>query len=198
MAGGAVFIYHGGASAQEGATTLPDISSVPPDLVVPPVSTLPPGPGKRVRRTLPGYEHTDVHHTLYLPLDWQPGKKYPMLVEYPGNGPYRSPYGDYSSGDVEDCNLGYGISGGQGFVWMTLPFIDPTHKKNQLWWWGDVGATLEPLQVQRPAYAESIWCTAKRAKADDALSVDGAAPGMRTGKRPHGVDELGKRPFPSR
>ena len=119
-----------------------DIRSVKSDLVVPPVSLGPPAPGKRVRQALPPYEHTDVHHTLYLPRDRQPGRKYPVLVEYPGNGPYRSPYGDYSSGDVEGCDLGYGISGGQGFVWIGLPFIDSAHRGNQRWWWGDVGATL--------------------------------------------------------
>lgn len=101
----AIFALPVMANALEDTSAMADIRSVKSDLVVPPVSLGPPAPGKRVRQALPPYEHTDVHHTLYLPRDWQPGRKYPVLVEYPGNGPYRSPYGDYSSGDVEGCDL---------------------------------------------------------------------------------------------
>jgi len=143
LSAGAALAIPGRAGASQDAENFPDIHSVQPDLVVPPVSTLPPGPGRRVVRTLPGYEHTDVHHLLYLPVDWQPGKVYPMLVDYPGNGNYHSPYGDVSTGEVEGCNLGYGISGGQGFIWIAMPFVDPQHKSNQRMWWGDVDATLD-------------------------------------------------------
>ena len=121
---------------------LPDIRSVPPDLIVPDAEDGPPRAGRRVRRTLSEYQGTEVHHTLYLPTDWQPGRRYPVLIEYPGNGPYTSPCGDVSSGEVEGCKLGYGISGGRGFVWAALPCVDPSHRRNQLWWWGDVDATL--------------------------------------------------------
>ena len=130
------------AASNAPSVAFPDIRSVPPDLVVPALSHQSPGPGRRVRRTLSAYAHTDVHHTLYLPVDWEPGRKYPVLVEYPGNGPYHSPYGDYSSGEVGGCNMGYGISGGRGFVWMALPFISPADKTNERSWWGDVNATL--------------------------------------------------------
>ena len=43
----------------------------------------------------------------YLPVDWKPGRRrrYPVIVEYGGNGPYRSQYGDYSSGMVEGGNI---------------------------------------------------------------------------------------------
>ena len=122
---------------------LSDIRSVPMDLRPPAVENGPPSPGRRVRQVLAAYADTAVHHILYLPTDWQPHGKYPVLVEYPGNGPYTSPYGDFSSGDVDGCNLGYGISAGQRFIWITLPFIDPSGQRNQLWWWGDVQTTLE-------------------------------------------------------
>jgi len=46
------------------------------------------------------------------------------------------------------------------------------------------------LQVRRLAHAARLWCTAKRARADNALSVGGTEPGMRAGKRPQGLDEL--------
>jgi hypothetical protein len=128
---------------RSGPAELPDIRSVPVDLSVPPVVDGFPAPGRRVRQSLPEYASTAIHHTLYLPVDWQRDKKFPVLVEYAGNGPYTSPYGDYSSGNVDGCKLGYGISAGQRFIWVALPFIDPSGQKNQLWWWGDIPATLE-------------------------------------------------------
>lgn len=127
----------------EAINALPDITSVPPDLTMPPMEIGAPAPGKRVRQTLAEYAGTEVHHALYLPTDWVPGKIYPIIVEYSGNGPFTSRYGDYSSGDVDGSKLGYGITGGHGFLWLTLPCVDMTHTKNQLWWWGDVEATLD-------------------------------------------------------
>ncbi|MCL2659145.1 MAG: hypothetical protein FWD64_01320, partial [Acidobacteriaceae bacterium] len=124
------------------STGFPDVRSIAADLTTPPAIAAAPSPGVRARRALAAYAGTEVHHTLYLPSDWKPGKKYPVLVEYPGNGPYTSPCGDSSSGDVEDCNLGYGISAGQRFLWLALPFIDSSGKRNQRWWWGDVAATV--------------------------------------------------------
>jgi hypothetical protein len=126
-----------------GQSTYPDISSVPPDLTVPPIELGPPGPGKRVRQVLAEYKGTEIHHALYLPIDWRSGASYPVIVEYSGNGPFTSPYGDYSSGDVDGSKLGYGITGGRGFLWLTLPCINANHTANQLWWWGDVDATLD-------------------------------------------------------
>lgn len=71
-------MFQGRVNASDGAAALPDIRSVQPDLAVPEISLLPPGAGSRVRRTLPACEQTDVHHTLYLPVDWHPGKRYPI------------------------------------------------------------------------------------------------------------------------
>jgi predicted esterase len=120
-----------------------DIRSIEPELEVPPVSDGPPAPGKRVRQTAPDYRGTEVHHLLYLPTDWQPGKRYPVLVEYAGNGPYRNDYGDISTGEVEGSKLGYGISAGKCFLWLCLPYVNVKEKKNQRQWWGDVPATLD-------------------------------------------------------
>jgi hypothetical protein len=121
----------------------PDLSSVAPDLTTPPMITGIPVPGRRVRQVAPGYEGAGVYHALYLPEDWQPGRRYPVIVEYAGNGPYRSEYGDFSPGTVEGSNLGYGISGGKGFIWVCMPYVNTTDKRNQLWWWGDVQATVD-------------------------------------------------------
>ena len=92
-----------------------------------------PAAGKRVSVTAPEYVGTDVYHTLYLPTDWVPGGKYPVIVEYPPNQ-----YGDMFDGTVDDTQLGFYQSGGEGFIWVTMPFIitwtDPP--QNATTWWG--------------------------------------------------------------
>jgi len=124
------------------AAELPDLRVIQPDLVTPPIALGDPAPGKRVRQVLAEYAGTDVHHALYLPTDWQPGGRYPVIVEYAGNGPYQNKYGDTCTGKVEDCNLGYGLCGGQGFVWACLPYVSKDHRQNQLQWWGGTEATV--------------------------------------------------------
>ncbi len=128
----------------------PDIRTVPQDLTTPRMTEEAPAPGKRVRQVASEYKGTKVYHTLYLPADWGKGKRYPVVVEYAGNGPYRNKYGDACTGKVEDCNLGYGISGGKGFIWVCLPYISKDHKRNQLQWWGDVKATVEYCKTVIP------------------------------------------------
>lgn len=51
-----------------------------------------------------------------------------MIVEYTGN---KFPPGQ-GSGEVKDANLGYGMSGGQGFIWVTMPYIEVGRKSNGL------------------------------------------------------------------
>lgn len=122
---------------------LPDLSTVAPDLQTPPVTDGAPAPGKRVRGVLPTWAGTEVHHALYLPTDWAPQRRFPVIVEYAGNGPYSNAYGDTSTGKVEGSNLGYGITAGKGFLWLCLPYVDSLNKRNQTQWWGDVEATVE-------------------------------------------------------
>jgi hypothetical protein len=140
---GIAALLAGWAGAAETIGTLPDLSSVPPDLTVPVAQDGSPAPGVRVRQTAAGWESTAVHHTLHLPADWEPGRKFPILVEYAGNGGYRNAFGDVSDGTVEGCRLGYGISGGRGFLWLCLPFVEtgPAGPRNAVTWWGDVAAT---------------------------------------------------------
>jgi hypothetical protein len=118
-----------------------DISSVPADLVTPSMTDEAPAPGKRVKQIAPEYKGSEVYHALYLPIDWRPGERYPVLVEYAGNGPYSNDYGDVSRGNVEGSNLGFGISAGKGFIWLCLPYVNSQEKKNQRQWWGDPDAT---------------------------------------------------------
>jgi hypothetical protein len=105
---------------------------------VPEMEQRDPGPGHRVRVTAPEYQGTDVHHALYLPPDWKPGRTYPVIVEYSGNF---FPAGG-GSGEVADSSLGYGLSAGR-FIWVVLPFINKDRTKNEVQWWGDEAATVE-------------------------------------------------------
>lgn len=132
------------------AKDLPDIGETPQDLQTPAMEQADPAPGKRVRAAAPGYRETDVYHSLYLPTDWKKGKEYPVIVEYAGNGPYKNGNGDICTGNVEDCNLGYGISGGNGFIWICLPYISKDLKHNQRQWWGDLAATVEYCKTVVP------------------------------------------------
>ena len=118
-----------------------DLYSLPPDLTVPPMSDGPPRPGRRVRHQLPGYRNTDIHHSLYLPEDWNKQHRYPLLVEYAGNGGYLNSFGDQCSGMVADSVLGYGIGAGRRFLWLCLPFV-VANRLNAITWWGDVSATV--------------------------------------------------------
>lgn len=94
--------------------------------------------------TLDGYDTRAVYHTLYLPTDWQPGKKFPVIFEYAGNGGFSNRFGDACTGRPEGCNLGYGASGGSNFIWVCLPYVTVTNgqKELALKWWGDVEETV--------------------------------------------------------
>ena len=111
--------------------------NVKPDLTTPPATAHAPAPGKRVRQVNKNYVTTQVHHLLYLPTDWVKGKKYPVIVEYAGNQFKSSP------GTVEGSSLGYGISGGEGVIWLCLPFISKDHSRNEVTWWGGVDASVD-------------------------------------------------------
>lgn len=71
---------------------------------------------------------------------------YPVIVEYagnkfsPGNG----------TGEVEQTNLGYGMSGGRGYLWVTIPYVEKGGQGNTVTWWGDKRATNEYCKVNLP------------------------------------------------
>src|SRR3954463_7270836 len=98
--------------AKAAAAELPDISTVPPDLTVPEMTDGPPAPGLRVRHTTAGWEKTEIYGALYLPPEWQPGGRIPVLVEWAGNGGYKNAFGDISTGRPEGSKLGYGLTEG--------------------------------------------------------------------------------------
>lgn len=125
------------------ADELPDITTVPEDLQVPAISEAAPAAGLRVRRTSAGWAGTAVHHTLYLPTNWKPGGKFPVLVEYAGNGGFKNKFGDTCDGTVEGGNLSYGISGGRDYICIGMPYVkvDGGRKENAVQWWGDADET---------------------------------------------------------
>jgi hypothetical protein len=133
------------------ATCTPDLRSVPADLIRPPMRTdlSEPVAGSRVKQTHPAFAHTAAYHALYLPPQWKKdGKaKLPVLVEYSGNGPWKGSPGvgdghwadpDVSTGRPEDQNMGYGVSGGQGFIWISMPLLTadlgPSTNVSTYWW----------------------------------------------------------------
>jgi hypothetical protein len=100
-----------------------------------------PGAGRRAR--VRSVDAPEIYHVLYLPTDWRPGRRYPVIVEYAGNGNYRNSYGDVSLGVPEWSNLGFGLSGGVGYLWLCLPYVDAVGRRNQTLWWGSAAATNE-------------------------------------------------------
>lgn len=124
----------------------------PQDLVTPQMTDEKPAAGKRVRQVATEYIGTDVYHALYLPLDWKPGKKYSVMVEYTGNKFAECG----STGEVKDANLGYGLTGGRGFIWVSMPYIETDHQRNAVTWWGDTQATIDYCKTNLPRICEQF------------------------------------------
>jgi acetyl esterase/lipase len=118
-----------------------NLNDLPNDLMVPVAVGGEPRAGARVWQKNRGYEDWEVAHALYLPTDWKPEGQYPVIFEYPGNGNFQNALGDKSDGTVEGCQMGYGLSGGKGMIWVSLPFVDPATKAHARQWWGDAEAT---------------------------------------------------------
>ena len=122
------------------------------DLITPVMAEGLPAPGKRVRQVAPEYKGTQVYHSLSLPIDWKKGNSYPVLVEYTGN---KFPACG-SSGEVKGANLGYGLSGGKGFIWVSMPYVQKGKKENAVTWWGDRKATIDYCKVNLPRICEEF------------------------------------------
>ncbi len=71
---------------------------------VPNVTNGRPEPGRRVRYSFDDDE-SHLYSVLHLPTDWQVGKRYPLVVEYPGNI-FFTPL-CYSTGLPDHCIIGY-------------------------------------------------------------------------------------------
>ena len=107
-------------------------------LLIPSVTHGLPGPGKRVHMNLPG---SPVPYVLYLPKDWDPDRRFPVIAEYSGNILYFK--NTYSTGKADQGDIGYGMSKGEGAIWVNLPFISQDRRREQLDGFGNVEATAE-------------------------------------------------------
>jgi len=89
---------------------------------VPEVTDGTPAPGRRVRVRLAGESQPALHAVLQLPEDWTPGRRWPLLVEYPGNL-FHVP-GCRSPGLPEQGVIAAGMTLGRGSICLGLPFVD--------------------------------------------------------------------------
>jgi len=110
----------------------------PGRLIVPTAAEGVPGAGKRVYMTLEG---SPVRYVLYLPKDWTPERKFPIIAEYSGNILYFK--NTYSTGKADQGNIGFGMSKGTGSIWVNLPFLSPDRSHEQLDGFGNLDATAE-------------------------------------------------------
>lgn len=100
------------------------------DLNLPSLQSGSPGAGKRVKVNLPGYGQ-GVYYILYLPKNWTPGKKWPVIVEYPGNKWNQI----INTGYPDDCKMGYGISAGKDVILASVPFLTADKQNMTKQWW---------------------------------------------------------------
>lgn len=110
-------------------------------IVVPDIERNAPMAGKRVYQKLPGWENTLIEHVLTLPKEWKPGAKYPVIVEYTGNVFYDK--WCHSTGFTDQGNLAYGLSRGENFILLNLPFISTDARKEEPNGWGSIEKTEE-------------------------------------------------------
>ncbi|MEY3459303.1 MAG: hypothetical protein RL215_2460, partial [Planctomycetota bacterium] len=117
----------------------PDMRSVPEDLRVPVAEEGEAGAGRRVflGSTKEAALRGEPAAVLWLPENWRAGGSWPLLVELPGNGGYRDAQGDECSGNLWDCNLGYGLTAGRDWIWLCLPFLNGDGSRVAKTWWGD-------------------------------------------------------------
>ncbi len=95
-----------------------------------------PAAGQRVR-IWPADDQSGPAAVLYLPSNWNSEQRWPIFVELPGNGGFRNALGDVCTGKPEDCSLGYGLTNGQDWIWLSLPFLNSDGSEMATTWWGD-------------------------------------------------------------
>lgn len=100
-----------------------------------------PAPGRRVRYRPARDEASGVYSILHLPEKWQTGKKYPVIVEFPGNVFYAPAC--YSTGLPDQCVIGYGMTKGKDAICLGLPFVEQTGERIAENGWGNVDDTAE-------------------------------------------------------
>jgi hypothetical protein len=133
------------ATAQMELVLVDDHPVCPPR---PPLTDGEPAPGAFVRVVAPEYAGTGVYHGVYLPPDWTPGRRYPVIVETPCNK-----YGSFT-GKVEDTRLAYHVAGCRNYVWIVLPYIKTL--ANLDYGWGELDANLAYWQLNVRRTLEAV------------------------------------------
>ena len=108
-------------------------------ILVPDIERGAPAAGKRVYQKLPGWENTKVEHVLTLPKEWKPGAKFPIIVEYTGNVFYHK--WCHSTGFTDQGNMAYGLSRGENFILLNLPFVSTDGRQEEPNGWGSIEKT---------------------------------------------------------
>lgn len=109
---------------------------VEPDRFALPLTWESPATGKRSLVRAPGYEQTEAYHVVTLPTDWSPGRKFPIYVEWTGNGGYVDPCGERTTGRPESGRLALGLAGNDGVICVQLPYLNAAGTANVVTWWG--------------------------------------------------------------
>jgi hypothetical protein len=110
----------------------------PGRLSVPSVTEGLPYPGRRVYMTVPG---SPVRYVLFLPKDWTPDGRFPVIAEYSGNIFYFK--NTYSTGKADQGDIGYGMAKGMSAIWVNLPFLSTDRNHEQLDGFGNLDATAD-------------------------------------------------------
>lgn len=101
---------------------------------LPPLTEGVPAPGTYTKIVAPEYAGKGVYHGLYLPPDWQPGLRWPVIVESPCNK-----YQGFL-GKVDDTRLGYHLAGCRSYIVIVFPYIQADANLDS--GWGDVPAAV--------------------------------------------------------
>lgn len=127
-------------------------------VIVPDIERGEPMAGKRVYQKLPGWEKTTIEHVLTLPKEWKPGAKFPVNVEYTGNVFYHK--WCHSTGLTDQGTMAYGLSRGETFILLNLPFIANDGRQEEPNGWGSIEKTedycLEALKFVSAHYGADM------------------------------------------
>lgn len=118
-----------------------------------PMTTDTPAIGKRVKVNLGGW-NAAVYHSLYLPINYNTGKTWPVIIELPGN--ITASTEPWRSGLPLDYFMGYGLSSGKDFIWVVAPFINTDKSAMAPTWWGDGSSPATQAVTSTQDYWDAI------------------------------------------
>ena len=133
-----------------------DIRTLPEDLTRPTTFSDVPGAGavfmdqianpKFFPQGRPATPHALQGHAVYLPTNWEKGKRYPVIFEYLGN----------TVGVQSLKGIGYGLVGERDFIWVVLPIVSayPSTQPDITINWGNRQALANTVEYAKQAVRE--------------------------------------------